>query len=345
MEQLSQNLPGILALASLAGVSAFTAIRVGPRFLIRRIAGIICVFFGVTFITFILGYFAPGPAILCPTGGHAPPPPFNPCKSLELYYDHLYGRDQPWYVQYGHFMNNVLHFNLGYSTIDTTRTVRDILNPYVPVSVQLGVTAVVLAIVVGVPLGLYAAVHSKAPYDTGVQTTGLVLLVLPPVVLIPLYQLLMITLHENGLPSLAVTGWHSWDEMVGPVLIFGVGICAYFLRVTRASMLQVLRQDYVRTARAKGMTERRVIWRHAFRNTLMNLLTAVGPALTFAVGGVFVVELLFNIAGIGMASLQAINDRDYPVLQGAVMLMVLAIVCTNLITDAAYGLADPRVKT
>ena len=344
MEQLSQNLPGIIALASLAGICAFTGFRVGPRFLIHRIAGIICVFFGVTFIIFILGYFAPRPAIIIAgVGAHGLSP--NALKSLEHYYDHLYGRDQPWYVQYGHFMNNVLHFNLGNSTIDTTQTVRDILNPYVPVSVQLGVTAVVLAIVVGVPLGLYAAVHAKAPYATGVQTTGLVLLVLPPVVLIPLYQLLMITLHENGLPSLAVTGWHSWDEMVGPMLIFGVGICAFFLRVTRASMLQVLRQDYVRTARAKGMTERQVIWRHAFRNTLLNLLTAVGPALTFAVGGVFVVELLFNIAGIGMASLQAINDRDYPVLQGAVMLMVLAIVCTNLITDVAYGLADPRVKT
>jgi peptide/nickel transport system permease protein len=132
--------------------------------------------------------------------------------------------------------------------------------------------------------------------------------------------------------------------MVGPILILGVGICTFFLRVTRASMLQVLRQDYVRTARAKGTTERQVICRYAFRNTLINLLTAVSPALAFAVAGV-VVELLFNIPGIGMASLQAINNRDYPVVQGAVMLMVLAMVCTNLITDVANGVADPRVKT
>ena len=118
-------------------------------------------------------------------------------------------------------MNNLLHFNLGtlYHRYGQDRPGH--IGSSVLTSVQLVVTAVVLAIVVGVPLGLYAALHSKVPYDTGVRTTGLVLFVLPPLVLIPLYQLLMITLHENGLPSLAVTGWDSWDEMVGPILIFG----------------------------------------------------------------------------------------------------------------------------
>jgi ABC-type dipeptide/oligopeptide/nickel transport system permease component len=133
--------------------------------------------------------------------------------------------------------------------------------------------------------------------------------------------------------------------MVGPILFFGAGIFAFFLRVTRASMLGTLRQDYVRTARAKGLTERRVIWRHAFRNTLMNLFTAVGPALALAIPGIFIVEPLFNVPGLGAASLNAINQRDYPVLQGAVILIALGIVFTNLITDIAYGLADPRIKT
>jgi ABC-type dipeptide/oligopeptide/nickel transport system permease component len=335
MEQLSQNLPGVIALAVLAGISAFAGIRVGPRFLIRRIAGIVFVVFGVTFITFILGYFAPGNAAIGQTRD----------KNLIKLLEHFYGLDQPWYVQYGRFMNNLLHFNLGYSYLNKSQTVLDILGRYVPVSAQLGITAVVLAVLLGVPLGIYAAVHSNTAYDTGVQTSGLVLFALPSFVLIPLYQLLMITLHEQGLPSLAVTGWDSWDAMVGPILIFGAGIFAFFLRITRASMLEVLRQDYVRTARAKGLTESRVIWRHAFRNTLINLLTAIGPALAFAVGGVFVVESLFNIPGIGVASLQAINDRDFPVVQGTVILIALAIAFTNLITDVAYGLADPRIKT
>jgi ABC-type dipeptide/oligopeptide/nickel transport system permease component len=335
MGQLSQNLPGIIALAVLVGICAFAGIRVGPRFLIRRIAGVIFVVFGVTFITFLLGFFAPGNAAIGQTRD----------KNLIKFLEHFYGLDQPWYVQYGRFLNNLLHFNLGYSYLDRSQTVLDILGRYVPVSAQLGVTAVVLAILVGVPLGLYAAVRSNTTYDTGVQTMGLVLFALPPFVLIPLYQLLMITLHGQGLPSLAVTGWDSWDAMIGPILIFGAGIFAFFLRITRTSMLEVLRLDYVRTARAKGLTERQVIWRHAFRNTLINLLTAVGPALAFAVAGVFVVEALFNIPGIGVASLQAINDRDFPVVQGTVILIALAIAFTNLITDVAYGVADPRIKT
>jgi ABC-type dipeptide/oligopeptide/nickel transport system permease component len=338
MDQLSQNLPGIIALAVIVGVCAFAGIRVGPRFLIRRIAGVIFVLFGVTFITFILGYFAPGNAVLTTTQGKGGP-------DLIRHLEHLYGLDLPWYEQYARFINGLLHFDLGYSYIDQTQRVSDILGRYVPVSAQLGITAVVLAVTVGVPLGLLAAIRSNTAYDTSVQTVSLVFFALPTFVLIPLYQLLMINLHANNLPSLAVTGWDSWDAMVGPILIFGAGIFAFFLRITRASMLEVLRQDYVRTARAKGLTERRVIWLHAFRNALINLLTAIGPALAFAVGGVFVVEVLFNIPGIGSFSLQAINNRDYPVVQATVILIAVAIAFANLMTDIAYGLVDPRIKT
>ena len=338
MDQLTQNLPGIITLALIVGICAFAGIRVGPRFLIRRIAGVIFVLFGVTFITFILGYFAPGNAVLTQTGGHAP-------KSVINHLLSLYGLNLPWYEQYARFLNQLVHFNLGYSYIDVTQSVGAILGRYVPISVQLAVTATVLAVLVGVPLGLYAAVRANTAYDTSIQTMSLVFYALPTFVLIPLYQLLMITLHSNGLPSLAVTGWDSWDAMVGPILIFGAGIFAFFLRITRASMLEVLRQDYVRTARAKGLTENRVIWWHAFRNSLINLLTAIGPALGFAVGGVFVVEVLFNIPGIGSESLQAINNRDYPIVQGTVILIALSIAFANLVTDIAYGMVDPRIKT
>jgi ABC-type dipeptide/oligopeptide/nickel transport system permease component len=242
-------------------------------------------------------------------------------------------------------LNGLVHFDLGYSYIDKSRTVTSILAGYVPTSAQLGITATVLAVLVGVPLGLYAAVRSNSAYDTSIQTVSLVFYALPTFVLIPLYQLANIKLHEANLPSLSVTGWDTWDAMVGPILIFGAGIFAFFLRITRASMLEVLRQDYVRTARAKGLRESRVIWWHAFRNALINLLTAIGPALAFAVGGVFVVELLFNIPGIGVESLQAINQRDYPVVQGTVILIAVAIAFANLVTDIAYGLVDPRIKT
>ena len=155
----------------------------------------------------------------------------------------------------------------------------------------------------------------------------------------------MVWLHSQGLPSLAVSGWGTIDTMIAPILIFSASIFAYYLRLTRASMLEVLGQDYVRTARAKGMHERTVVWRHAFRNALIPLLTAVGPALAFAVVGVFIVEIFFNIPGIGTETIAAITQRDFPVVQGTVILLSIAIVLMNLVTDVAYGFADPRIKT
>jgi ABC-type dipeptide/oligopeptide/nickel transport system permease component len=164
-------------------------------------------------------------------------------------------------------------------------------------------------------------------------------------VIIPLFDLVMVWLHSQGLPSLAVSGWGTLDTMIAPIVIFSASIFAFYVRLTRSSMLEVLGQDYVRTARAKGIHERMVIWRHAFRNALIPLLTAVGPALAFAVVGVFVVELLFNIPGIGTETIAAITQRDFPVVQGTVILLAVTIVFMNLLTDIAYGFADPRIKT
>src|SRR5579871_260512 len=337
MDQLSQNLPGIIFLLVIVGICAFTAIRVGVRFLIRRLAGLVFVLWGVSFITFVLGYFAPGNAVLVNCNGHCP-------RAQVASLMHFYGLDQGFWQQYWHFLSNAVRLDFGYSYIDRTVRVNDILSRYVPVSAQLGISGVVLAVLVGVPLGLYAAVKANTAFDTVAQTASLVLFALPSFVLIPFYWLIMINLHNAGLPSLAVTGWDSWDAMVGPILIFGAGAFAFFVRITRASMLEVLRQDYVRTARAKGLQERVVIWKHAFRNALINVLTAVGPALGFAVGGVFIIELLFNIPGIGVYSLTAIENRDYPVVQATVLLIAVFIALANLITDVIYGIADPRIK-
>jgi ABC-type dipeptide/oligopeptide/nickel transport system permease component len=337
MNQFSDNLPGIIFLVVIVGICAFTAIRVGVRFLIRRLAGLVFVLWGVSFITFVLGYFAPGNAVLVNCNGHCSRPMM---ASLM----HFYGLDQSFWQQYWNFLTGALRLDFGYSYIDRTVKVSDILSRYVPVSAQLGISGTVLAVVVGIPLGLYAAVKANSAFDTVAQTISLVLFALPSFVLIPFYWLLMINLHNAGLPSLAVTGWDTWDSWVAPIIIFGAGDFAFFVRITRASMMEVLRQDYVRTARAKGLTERIVVWRHAFRNALINVLTAVGPALGFAVGGVFIIELLFNIPGIGVYSLTAIENRDYPVVQATVLLIAVFIALANLITDVIYGIADPRIK-
>jgi len=338
MGSLLNNLPALVFLLALIGFCVFVGFRLGVRFLIRRLAGLVFVVLGVSFITFILGYLAPGGVVYSQLGQH-----YSPARGAQL--RHLYGLDLPWYEQYARYLNDLLHLSLGTSWMNSSQSVLDILSIYLPASIQLGLWGVGVAVIVGVPLGLFAAVRANSRFDTTIQAISLILYALPTFVIIPFYDLAMINLHNLGLYSLATSGWGTLDSEIAPITIFALGIFAYYLRITRSSMIEVLRQDYVRTARAKGLKERVVVWRHAFRNALIPLLTAIGPALAFAVAGVFIIEYLFNIPGIGNRGLQAITSQDYPVVQGTVILLAFAVVLMNLVTDVAYGFADPRVKT
>jgi ABC-type dipeptide/oligopeptide/nickel transport system permease component len=332
------NVFAVLAVVVLLAFIAYATARIGPRFMVRRLAGLVFVLLGVSFIIFILGYFAPGDAIFAQLGQH-----YTPQAAAQLRHD--YGLDLPWYTQYLNFLNRIVHLDLGISFTNDTLSVWTILQRYVPASVQLGIAGTVLALIVGVPLGILAAVRANSRVDSGLQSIGLIFYALPSFVIIPLFFAAMVSLHQRGVPTLATSGWGTIDSEIAPISIFGLGIFAYYLRLTRASMLEVLGQDYVRTARAKGVRERVVVWRHAFRNAVIPLLTAVGPALAFAVVGVFIVEDLFNIPGIGQETIAAIGDRDFPIVQGVTILLASAVVFMNLVTDVAYGLADPRIKT
>jgi ABC-type dipeptide/oligopeptide/nickel transport system permease component len=338
MSDLLSNLPAIILLLAIIAFLIFTAIRAGVRFLIRRLAGLIFVLIGVTFITFILGYFAPGDAVLAQLGQH-----YTPQAAARL--RHAYGLDLPWWQQYLRYLNQLLHLNLGSSFLDNNVPVLTTLQRDLPASALLGISGTVLAVIVGVPLGLFAAVRANTLFDTAWQTVGLVLYALPAFVLIPFYDILMIWLYNNNLPNLPVSGWGTLDTYVAPITIFAAGIFAYYLRITRTIMLETLGQDYVRTARAKGIRERVVLWRHAFRNAMIPLVTAIGPALAIAVTGVFIVELLFNIPGIAFEALDAIGNRDFPVVEGTVLVLAVTVVFLNLATDVVYGIIDPRIKT
>ena len=223
-----------------------------------------------------------------------------------------------------------------YSYINDSRTVWSILQLYVPASLQLGVLALSCACT-WYPTGILAAVRANSRIDSSFQSVGLVLYSLPSFVLIPFFQFAMVWLYNQGLPYLPTSGWDNLSNQIPPILIFGAGAFAYYLRLTRSSMLEVLHQDYIRTARAKGLRENAVIWRHAFRNAIIPLITAVGPALAFAVAGLFIVESLWNIPGIGNQALQAIFQRDWPVVQGTTILLAMAVVFMNLVTDVATG--------
>lgn len=334
---ISTDLPVIITAVVVLAFLVYTGSRLGLRFLVRRIAGLLFVVLGVTFITFILGYFAPGDAVVAQLGQR-----YTPANARAL--RHLYGLDLPWQTQYGNYLYRLLHFDLGPSWVDRTRSVWEILRQYVPVSATLGISSLVLAVLIGVPLGMLAAVRSNTRYDTVIQTVGLALFAVPTFVVIPFYQLAMVWLSNHGLPHLQTAGWGTWDTMIAPIVITGVTSFAFYLRFTRTSLIEVLRQDYVRTARAKGLSERVVLWRHAFRNAMLPLITILGPAVGFVVTGLFITETLFNIPGIGSESINAIIARDFPVVQGVGIVLAVTVALMNLAADVVYGLVDPRIK-
>jgi ABC-type dipeptide/oligopeptide/nickel transport system permease component len=338
MDGLLSNLPALIVLVAFLAILAYTGIHVGPQFLIRRLAGLVFVIFGVTFVVFILGYLSPGSAIdgLCG----------NKCTlSVLSQLQHLYGLDKPWYEQYGSFIGGLLHGDLGLSFQQRGQTVLDIMGSGIPISAQLGLPAVILQVVIGVPLGILAAVRAGSRvFDTSNMGVSLILLSLPTFVIIPFYQLLMIFLDQHGLPSGPIAYSGAGTDLIAPIILLGLAGMGYFARLTRTTMLDVLNQDYVRTARAKGLTERVVVYRHAFRNALNPLVTAIGPSLAFIVGGAFFTEFLFNIPGIGLAAVTAIGAKDMPTVQGTTIVVALAVVIMNLVVDLTYGILDPRVK-
>ncbi|HLZ23394.1 MAG TPA: ABC transporter permease [Ktedonobacterales bacterium] len=338
MDQILSSLPALIVLVAFLAILAYAGIRVGPQFLIRRIAGLVFVLLGVTFIVFILGYFSPGTAIDGLCGQH--------CTLQNLAnLQHVYGLDLPWYKQYGNFLSDLLHFNLGLSFQQRGQTVLSILGSGIPLSASVGLPAVILQVLIGVPLGILAAVRAGSRvFDTSNMSVSLILLALPTFVVIPFYQLLMVFLSLHNLPSGPISYSGALTDLIAPIILLALAGMGYFARLTRTTMLDVLNQDYVRTARAKGLTERVVIYRHAFRNALNPLVTAIGPSLAFIVGGAFFTEFLFNIPGIGLAAVNSISAKDMPTVQGTTIIVALAVVVMNLVVDLVYGLLDPRVK-
>ncbi len=309
------------------------------KFLVRRVLGLVFVIIGVTFITYAMGYLAPGQ---------------DPIKALlgqhytAIAYHNLqvqYGLDKPWEIQYLNFLWNLLHGNFGLSYRFPGQSVNDIILPSIGVSVELGLSAFLLAILIGIPAGVAAALKRGKWIDTTLMGSMLFLYSIPAFVFIPFYQVLMDILVAHNLPYLPVSGWEgSISYKIAPVVILALTNTGYFARITRTVMLEVMGQDFVRTARSKGVAERSVIYIHAFRNAMLPLLSVIGPSLAYLVSGAFVVEDLFNIPGVGYQGINAVFNRDWPVLQATVVILATAVVVMNLITDILYSIVDPRIR-
>ena len=315
------------------------------KFFLKRLIGLVFVIIGVTFITFILGYIVPEDPIRQMMGQH-----FD--YNLWVQLRHAYGLDLPWYAQYANFLKRLAQFNLGLSFQFPNRAVWDILKDGVPVSLELAFWGLLVQLILGVPLGILSALKANTWIDTTNMGTMLIVYALPPFVLAVFAQLFIGWLNTLTGGSWPVSQWgnpwqYSWTDIqykLVPILVYGAAGCAYFARLSRTSMLEVLRQDFVRTARAKGLQERVVVYKHALRNALIPIITVLGLSIGFLVAGSFFIETIFNIPGIGRITITSVSSLDYPVMQATVVLLAFGVVIGNLISDILYTVVDPRIK-
>lgn len=311
-------------------------------FAVRRFIAMILVIWAITTIVFFLAHLSPYDPIKLILGVKARS---DPSGYREL--RHLFGLDLPLWQQYVTYMGGLMHGHLGYSEESNTlgQPVWSLLRSGVPVSLRLGSYALVVALLVGLPVGLISALKQNSAIDHGGQFIMMILYAVPVFVLAPLAQLVFAV----KLGWLPVAGWNDpgtegFKELVMPVGLFAAGLAAYFAKSFRSFLLEVLTQDYIRTARAKGLKERVVIYVHAIKNTLLPLATIVGPTAAFLIVGAFIIEAFFNIPGIGNITVNAVIQSDYPVIEATTILLATAVVVVNFLTDIFYAIIDPRVR-
>jgi ABC-type dipeptide/oligopeptide/nickel transport system permease component len=302
-------------------------------FVARRLLLAIPTLLGVSLVAFFLGYLAPGSPIDLLMGQHGDP-------AVRRRLEHQYGLDLPPLQRYGRFVWNAVHGDLGYSFANGERPVSQMIAEQFPTTALLAFLAICAAALLGLPAGIVAALrHNRAP-DRAVMGGVLLLVSTPPFVLAPLLMLLL-ALKLDWLPA---SGWEGPRYWVLPVLVLAARPTALLARLMRSSMLDVLRQDYIRTAHAKGLAPAQVIRRHALKNAFLPVLTVFGNSFGYLLTGSFVVETVFGIPGIGYESIHSILARDYPVIQSVALLVAAVFLGVNLAVDVLYAAVDPRVR-
>lgn len=251
--------------------------------------------------------------------------------------------NEPWYVQYALYVKGVFTFDLGPSLVLRNRTVNGIVETHFPKSLELGLYAMLFAILVGVPLGIVAALKQNSVSDYAAMFVSNVGFAVPSFFVGTLF-IYLFALRWGHIFDLPTSGWATWKHKIMPSVALGLAPMAYFARLVRGTMLETLQQDYIRTARAKGLRRHRVVLVHVLRNSLIPAVTAAGPLLGFLITGSFVIELIFAIPGIGRYYVTAVEARDYSVVMGLTVLLAIIIIVANLVVDILYGILDPRTR-
>ena len=302
------------------------------RYTLRRILQLIPVLIGVSLMTFAILHAIPGDPI-------AVMAPLDATEEDIQAVRREFGLDQPLPVQYLVYVGNALQGNLG-NSIRTRDPVTETLWRRLQFTVQLTLLSVVIGVLLGVVAGVVAATHQNTWIDNAIMVTALTLLSIPGFWL----SLMLLLLFAGTLRWLPSGGVGGPQHLVLPAIVISHGAAAVIARFTRASMLEVVRQDYIRTVRANGILEFIVVYKHALRNALNPVLTIVGLQFGFLLGGSAIIETIFALPGIGRLMVNAIYTRDYPVIQGGILFIALTFVVVNLITDLAYALVNPRIR-
>lgn len=309
------------------------------RYIIRRLVALVPVLFGISLIVFLLVHLVPGDVVSILLGPTTTPEAREALRAL-------FGLDEPLHVQYARWLGDALRGDLGTSL----RTGQPVLSSIVDrfaVTLELAGLAMAIALLIGIPAGVMGAIRQYSRLDYAVTLFALAGLSVPSFLLATLL-ILVFALEFRLLPP---SGYVPFQEdpvqhlklMVMPALALGLGAASYVTRMTRSSVLETMRQDYIRTAYAKGVGGAAVVVHHALKNALIPIITVVGIQLGYLLGGAVIVEAIFGVPGVGRLALDGINMRDYPVVQGTVLFITVVFVFINLAVDLLYAYLDPRI--
>lgn len=330
-------------------------------FLLRRLAVVIPTFVGITLLVFSLIRMIPGDPVEALSGERG----MAPERYAQLM--HAFGLDRPLPVQYGEFVWRALHGDLGFSIVSHEPVLREFLDRF-PATFELALCAILFAMLIGIPAGMLAAVKRNTPVDYGVMGVSLAGYSMP-IFWWALLLILFFSVHLGWTPVsgrldilfdppkvtglMLIDAWLSGEEgafrsaashLILPTLAIGTIPLATLARMTRSAMLEVLREDYIRAARAKGLSPFKVVAKHALRNALIPVVTVLGLQVGVLMGGAVLTETIFAWPGIGKWLIEAIHRRDYPVVQGGILLIATLVIVVNLVVDLLYGLINPRIR-
>jgi peptide/nickel transport system permease protein len=303
------------------------------KYIVKRLLMLVPVLLGVAFVIFTMLFFTPGDPAISALGTMASPEALAEFRVKQ-------GLDDPFLIQFKRYVVNVLvNGDMGTSYITKRPVMNEILSVF-PNTLKVTSVSVVLCVLLGIPLGILSAIKQNSWMDTSAMLVAFIGLSMP-VFWLGLLLILFFSVYLGWLPS---SGLEGPLHYILPSITMGTFSLAVFTRMTRSSMLEVIRQDFIRTARAKGQKESTVIWTHALRNALIPVITVVGRQFGVLLAGAVLTESIFSIPGVGRLMVESIKMRDYPVVQGAVLFIAVAFCIVNLIVDLLYGFVDPRIR-